>query len=483
MKSVYNSKKEIHERALKIKGIPFDDISQTKDVSQKNYVGDLFESWFGKRKDSASEADLEIVELKTTPYRKLKRGKNKYSSKERLVLNIINYMNIVDENFKDSHFLHKNKSIEIGFYEYIKGISKQKYSFSDVILYEMGKNPIDYKIIEGDWKIIQKYVADGRAEDLSESLTTYLSACTKGENKNELAKQPFSEVMAKRRAFSLKQGYMTQILRNNVLGDEKVESIIKNVEDLKDSSLKEIISKKFDKFIGKSVSSLKTLFDINSNSKSINNIIVRHILGLNNGNKIDLLSIDELNKEMYMIKTVQFDENKINGQNMSFPVFNFKELCEEKWTDEEGKPSADLNIMFSEGTLIFCVFQKDNTGNVIFKGYRFYNVPQQDVDGEIKKCWQETVEVLKNGVQLEYKKTKESFYIKNNLPKKSENTIIHVRPHSGKSSYVNNAKSNQLPVKASWSNKPSDFSNDYMTNQCFFLNNTYIKSLVKDLLD
>jgi len=480
MKSIYNSKEEIHERALKIKGIPFEDISQTKELGQKNYVGDLFENWFSKKKDSASEADLGIVELKATPYRKLKIGKNRYSSKERLVLNVINYTKIVDENFDNSHFLQKNKLIEIGFYEYFENISRSKWFFSDVVLYEMAKNPIDYKIIESDWKTIQKYVADGRAEDLSESLTTYLSACTKGKNKKELTQQPFSGVRAKRRAFSLKQGYMTQMLRNNVLGDEKIESIIKDVNDLDDASLKDIISTRFNKFIGKSVSSLKTFFDINSNSKNINNIVIRYMLGLNNGNKIDLLSVDELNKAMYMIKTVQFDEKKSNGQNMSFPAFNFKELCEEEWIDEEGRPSADLNIMFSEGTLIFCVFQKDNTGNVIFKGYRFYNVPRKDIDGEIKKCWQKTVGILKDGVRLEYKETKNSTFVKNNLPKKSQNSIIHVRPHAGESSYVNNTESNQLPIKAHWVNKPSKFSNDYMTNQCFFLNNLYIKSVVKD---
>jgi len=127
MKSIYNSKEEIHERALKIKGIPFEDISQTKELGQKNYVGDLFENWFSKKKDSASEADLGIVELKATPYRKLKIGKNRYSSKERLVLNVINYTKIVDENFDNSHFLQKNKLIEIGFYEYFENISRSKW--------------------------------------------------------------------------------------------------------------------------------------------------------------------------------------------------------------------------------------------------------------------------------------------------------------------------------------------------------------------
>ena len=43
------------------------------------------------------------VELKATPFKKLKNGK--YSSKERLVLNIINYEKVANENFETSSFI------------------------------------------------------------------------------------------------------------------------------------------------------------------------------------------------------------------------------------------------------------------------------------------------------------------------------------------------------------------------------------------
>lgn len=47
------------------------------------------------------------VELKATPFKKLKSGK--YSAKERLVLNIINYEKVAEEQFEESSFLYKTE--------------------------------------------------------------------------------------------------------------------------------------------------------------------------------------------------------------------------------------------------------------------------------------------------------------------------------------------------------------------------------------
>lgn len=479
--NTYRTKEEVHRRAKEIEGVKFGSIDKTKKTTQKNYVGDIFEEWFGKEKDSISKPDLGIVELKATPYRKLKRG-NKYSAKERLVLNLINYNEIANETFSDSHFLKKNSTLEIAFYENKKNISKKDWSFSDVVLYEMAKNPVDFKIIKEDWTTIQGFVLNGQAEKLSERVTTYLAACTKGKNKKDVSPQPFSNVAAKRRAFSFKQGYMTQMLRNYILGNQKTDSIIKDINDLKGKSLKDLISERLDKYNGRTTSELIKEFDISYNGKAINNILVRNMLGLHKGNSIDLINIDELKKAMYFTKTVQFDEKGFNSQNMSFPAFKFKDICSEDWEDEDGNPSAEINNFFLESTMIIYVFQKDGKGNNIFKGHRFYNIPQKIINGPIKMCWENTKNVLNNGVELTYKKIENGHRITNNLPKKSENLVIHVRPHTSVSSYIKNSYSDELPVKAQWINKPEGLSDKYMTKQCFFLNNTYIKSIVKGLL-
>lgn len=478
METKYRTKEDVHNRAKEIVGIPFKDLLQTNKTSTKNFVGDLFEQWFGKVKDSDSKPDLGIVELKATPYKQLKNGK--YSSKERLVLNIINYMDLVHEDFENSHFLEKNSTIELGFYQYLVDKPKDDWTFSDVALYEMRKNPIDYAIIENDWKTIQKYVLDGHAELLSESLTDYLSACTKGAGKGKgLRQQPYSDVKAKQRAFSLKNGYMTQMLQNYILGNKQSDSLITSKDDLQENSLQQIITKRLNKYVGWTKEDLKSEFNISTNAYHLNELLIRGMLGLDNKNKKDPLNIDEIQKAMYYFKTVQFDKKGVNKENMSFPAFEFKDICKETWLDSDGYPSADLNLMFSEGTLIICVFQINGSGKNIFKGFKFYNVPQSDIDNEIKECWEQTVKVLQGGVHLEYTGS----VVENNLPKKTENRVIHVRPHASKSAYVKSGYSNQLPVPAKWINKPEGYSDDYMTNQCFFLNNTYVKKAVEDLLN
>lgn len=483
MKSNYTSKEEVHNRALEIRNIKFGELTQSLNVAHtKNSVGDIFEAWFGKLKDSSSEPDLGVAELKATPYKRLKNGN--YSAKERLVLNIINYMDIVNENFDNSHFLYKNGVIELAFYEYIKEISRDKWFFSHVALYEMAKNPDDFKIIRDDWNTIQKCIKSGHAEDLSESMTSYLAACTKGVNAKSLRNQPFSDVRAKQRAFSLKSSYMTQILRKYILGDDKSESIISDSIELKNNSLDDILHKRFNKYVGKSTIEISDMLGIEvPKSKQANSILTTGMIGLDvkntskSQNRLD--NISELNKASYKIKTIQFNSKGVNPQNMSFEAFKFQDLITQHWVDENDAPEADLNVMFSESKFIFAVFQSDKKGKNFFKGIKFFRMPKKDIDGPIRDVWQDTINKLKEGVQLTHKGKKNS----NNFINKSDNMIIHVRPKSGQSSYVNDSNSNKLPVPAVWTNKPAGFSDDYMTTQCFFLNNDYIKKVVIDLLD
>jgi DNA mismatch repair protein MutH len=476
----FTSKEEVNDFAQGIIGKKFGNLAPDKKITQKNYVGDIFEEWFGKKKDSDSKPDLGVVELKTIPYQKLKKGN--FSSQERLVLNIINYNDLVNEEFESSHFIQKNKTLEIGFYQYFENNLKNEWSFSHTVLYEMERNKKDYEIIKNDWKIIQQYVREGRAEELSESLTVYLSACTKGGKGGNPRKQPFSSVMAKQRAFSLKQGYMTRILRHNVLGHEHNDSIIKSSGNLKNKSVSKIIIDKLNKFIGKSTEELMVEFNFKSKSKNLNNQLIRRMLNLDDKEKQMFLN-NELKKAMIFLKTVEFNKNGYNKDNMSFLAFDFEDICKQHWTDEGGNPSADINVMFSEGTIAACVFQKDNSDRSLFKGVQFFSISKEDIDGDIKHCWNKTISVLNSGVVLTYKKTENGHRVLNNLPKKSENKIIHVKLHTRESSYVKNSYSSKLPTKAQWQDKPEEYSEYYMTKQSFFLNNTYVKSKVKDLLD
>src|SRR5699024_7501897 len=100
-----------------------------KDIDNKNLinktnkgiVGSVIEqSYFGYSANSKAEADFADigVELKTTGIIKLKRGS--LAAKERLVLNIINYMDEVNKSFHTSSMWTKNNKLLIFFYTYVR---------------------------------------------------------------------------------------------------------------------------------------------------------------------------------------------------------------------------------------------------------------------------------------------------------------------------------------------------------------------------
>ncbi|MFL2098310.1 Sau3AI family type II restriction endonuclease [Marinilactibacillus psychrotolerans] len=478
---------KVHNRAKDAVGKTLYELNDYKSVEgTKNSVGDLFEKWFGKSKDSSSKPDMEEaeVELKATPFKKLKNGK--LSAKERLVLNIINYNSIVNETFLDSHFLYKNGKIEIAFYEYLDNVPKDEWTIQEAVFYEMSKNPVDFEIIRNDWEKITQYVKDGKAHELSESLTNYLAPCTKGASSRSVRTQPFSSVPAKQRAYSLKAGYMTSILRKHVFGDEVSESIIKDRFELKVKSIEEIVLERFAPYKGWTIEKLKRYFKIDNDSYQLNYQIAACILNLNGkfGGSDAFSKVEEFEKASILVKTVKFNENNYNKESMSFPSFKFKELSEETWVSEDGEPSAEWHNFLLDTRFLFFVVKTEN-GQDVFKGIKFFTIPDEDLQGPIRAVWEDTVHKLNSGVELKAVKRGDGIRINNNFISKSDDMICHIRPHERCSDYTENGKyADKLPVKAAWINKPegSKYSEQWMTKQCFWLNNNYIKEQVKDIL-
>lgn len=476
----FKTKEEVHNRAIQIENIKQKDLIKMLNLhikGNKNAMGDVFEAWFGKPKDSASEPDLGVSELKATPFKRLKNGD--ISAKERLVLNIINYEELDKENFEDSHLLEKNRVLELGYYEYNKDIPKDDWFFAKCVMYEMMNNKNDLEIIKKDWEIIQSYVKKGKAEEINEGLTNYLAACTKGVNKHSMRTQPNSNVMAKQRAFSLKGSFMTTLLRDYIFGNKHSDAIVKDSTELSTQSLEDIIHSKFKPFIGKSVNEI--INDLNipvKDSKTIgkyNVEIVNRILGIKSRTGIEA---DEFKKASIVPKTIQFNQKNVNKESMSLPPFKFKDLVEENWKDKDSSPEASLNVYFSETKFLFVVFKTDEDGINYLKGIKFFRVPDDQREGVIKEAWQQTVDTLLSGVKLTFENNR----VSNNLISSKDRKIIHVRPHAAKSSYVDSKDSNELPVPANWTNKPAEYSDNFMTTQSFWLNSKYIKSAVEDLL-
>ena len=277
----YKTKEQILKRANEAIGIPLKDIDKTGRLKKgKGAIGTVIEeSWFGYSPNSEAEPDFPEakVELKVTPYTRGRDGKIR--AKERLVCNIINYMEEYDKTFETSSFWHKCETMLLMSYEHIKDVSKGEFKIDKAVLFSFPEK--DLVIIENDWKTIMDKVRKGEAHLISEGDTMYLAACTKGANASSVRPQPCSDIPAKQRAYSLKSSYMTQILNQYIFGTATNERIITDWKQLQKQSFEDIIVEKLRSYFGKTREQLKKQFGVEDcSAKNLNEVLLAKMLGI-----------------------------------------------------------------------------------------------------------------------------------------------------------------------------------------------------------
>jgi len=445
MKRIYKNDDDLLIHAKETENKLFKDFTNSYKLDNgKGSIGHFMETeHFGYKINSRSEPDFVNlgVELKVTPFI---HKTNRYVAKERLVLNIINYMKEFLDDFYKSSFWMKNRKLLIMFYEYKKEIKKENWFISKVILYKYPNE--DLIIIKKDWEIIVSKIKDGLAHELSESDTMYLGACTKGATRAKSMRiQPFSELKAPQRAYSLKQSYMTFLLNNYVFGEKNSESIIKHSSNLANTSFTDFIVHTTNKYIGKTQKNLCEYFDVNIKSKNANELIISKMFG----NKGKISQSNEFKKANIIAKTIKVEKNGSIKESMSFKTFKFNEIINEQWED-----SYMFNL-FSTTKFMFIIFKYNSNNELVFNKIKFWNMPYNDLL-EFKKVWEKTKKILINGLIIHISP---NGYQKNNFPKRKDSPIGHVRPHG-----QNAQDTYSLPTVGSY------------TKQSFWLNNTYIKS-------
>jgi len=384
------------------------------------------------------------VELKVTPYKINRDGS--LAAKERLVLTMIDYYQVVNEKFEESHLWNKSKLILLVYYLYMKEI---KYNLDYKISYSKLFTPPaqDRKIIQHDYDIIVSKIKAGKAHELSEGDTLYLGAAPKAATSKDRRKQPFSEELAKPRAFAYKSSYMTYVLNHYIApGKTTYEPIVR--EDIVDS-FEDYVIEKVNRFQGYSVEELCEEFELDRQNKpkSLEAILAYRILGIK-GNHAE-----EFEKASIVVKSIRIGKNDKIKESMSFPTFRLKELVKEEW--EESKFGNYLR----ETRFLFVVYKFDKNDVLRLRGCQFWNIPYEDLETDVKLVWEKTKQVLREGLQV----TEMNGVHRNNFPKASENPVCHVRPHA------RNAQDTfELPDGRQY------------PKQCFWLNNTYIYQQIQD---
>jgi DNA mismatch repair endonuclease MutH len=444
----YRTKDAVLRRAQEIKGIPLCDVDATGRLATgKGAIGTVIEeSWFGYTPNSESEPDFPEagVELKVTPYL---RNKNGIRAKERLVCNIINYMDEYEKTFRTSAFWHKCNTMLLMSYEHFADRPKGDFTIDAAVLFSFPDE--DLVIIEHDWEMIMQKVRSGKAHELSEGDTLYLAACTKGANASSVRQQPFSDIPAKQRAYSLKASYMTQILNKYIFGTAESPRIIKDASILRTRTFEEYVVERISPFYGMTQQQLKIRFGVDSDSKSLNELLLARMLGVRG----HIAHTEEFQKAGIVPKTIRVQHNGTIKESMSFPTFDFIKLSKEgSWE------SSELYNYLAPTKFLFIIFQEQRTGEYVFDRVMFWNIPNDDLE-EVRKVWERTVRTIREGVRL----VRTARGVTNDLPKQTENPVAHVRPHGRDAA-------DKLPLP----------DGRMMTKQCFWLNNSYVANQIKE---
>lgn len=367
------------------------------------------------------------VELKTTSLKKNADGS--MVSKDKLVLNIFDYVYEAKKEFYTSSFWEKNNFLLLMFYLYEKEKLPIDRVFYIVRNWDFSKiSKTDLKIIQDDWNVIHNKICEGKADEISEGDTLYLAACTKGSKANaEMRKQYNSKKLAPQRAYAIKSRYVNTIILDSLkhpnvhtklfLSDKKIKSILKMQQEMgravrsissykKDETFEQLIERKFSKYYGKSILEIERKLHVKfGRSKSMAYNVCRAILGVNTK------KIAELENAEIAIKTIRLQPNGTLKESMSFPNIRYKEvLMEKEWED------SALYKLFSQ-RFLFIIFRKMKglgDKSVRLEKIKFWTMPKADYE-YVERLWDDTKEKISQGKY-------------NCFMKASENAVCHIRP-------------------------------------------------------
>ncbi|MCQ2752602.1 MAG: hypothetical protein MJ189_05875 [Coriobacteriales bacterium] len=404
---------------------------------RKGSFGNAIEyAYFQYDLNSDSNPDFAEVgmELKTTPLKKIKNGQLR--AKERLVIGMINYMDVVNEKFETSHFLEKSNDILLISYLYEEEKDPLDYEIVSVIRW--GIPDEDLTVIKQDWETIVNKIKAGNAHEISGSDTLYLEACTKGRKATDRRKQPFSNEPAKPRAWALKNSYMTTI-QNKFL--DNFDNIKRDKTEAA-TPLLTLIKKRFKPYIGLTQAELAQKFgyinDKNKIPKNIGNLITKKILNVKEESKIE-----EFEKANIKTKTIRIKKNGKLKEAVSFPYFDYCKLAQTSFKDSNF-------YQYLQTKYLLIIYREDEFDSGIYKlsEITFWQMPDQDLD-EAKKCYEEMQKRVNEG------------HAENSV-KSTENRCCHVRPH-GRNSDDKCMTPYGIPV----------------VKKCFWLNQNYFSNEVE----
>ena len=440
-------------------------------AKNKGDLGQNVERIFFKYEpNSSKKADFEEanLELKCTGLRETynKRGELNYLIKERLVCDIINYIKDVNLTFEESNFFAKCSRMLILFYLYQKDIGMLDFVFLKSVLWKLPEK--DLQIIRQDYETIIQKIKTGNAHLISESDTMYLAACRKGSGgEKDLRSQPFSDIKAYQRAFSLKPSYMRTVLQyviekgadfaTNFYEEGEVPQLVSQ-DDLEKSSFFDVILSRFQKFYGKNYHELLNALSLKESGAKHKYALVANAIISPKNSTLDVDKYDEFKKSGITVKTVRVNYNGVIKESMSFENIDYVEIFEnDVWEDSrlyEILTTKFLFVVYKEAqeNSSITIAGKEEKDFRLYKAF-FWSMPSSDLE-EARSYWENIrSNVVNNSIELS------RFY------SIADHKKFHVRPKGTKESY-------RLAAENPNGGKADKF--------CYWFNSEYVKSIINN---
>lgn len=479
----YHTSDQVMERARHLEGMTFQDVLDLgivadgvmREYNSRRYKGGmgnlLEERYFGYRANSDREPDFAEagVELKATCIDRRKNGTE--VAGERLVLTMIPYDEEAPASLYDSHLWHKCRSILLVWYRRDRSLDPYEQRIEHVALFTPPER--DLRVIERDYALITGLIREGRADELSESLTSYLGACTKGATaarsmRDQSLYAPGREARA--RAFSYKQSYMNYVLHHYVMGEPEAESVVRDPRELERQSLEQYVTRIINAHVGESDRDLCRRLGLEyTGNKAQWTTIAYRLLGVRGDRAA------EFEKAGIRVRTLRPEPG---GRTLreSAPILNidFMALAEER--DWEG---SELRELLTDMRYLFVVFQKEGERTVL-RGCKVWGMPERELDGPVRECWERARDAVVRGVTLTRRvDSKGKVSYTNDLPGMSDGPVAHVRPRAARAAY-------RLADGTVIGNVDRDAEElpdgRWMTRQAFWLNSSYLLGQIEDLL-
>ena len=405
---------------------------QVENLKNKGDLGRLVETHFFEINPSNKEIDFPEADLELKVTGVNQKSSGHFVAKERLVLGMINFQQIVNEDWETSYLVMKCQLMLILFYHFNKEIPRADQEFVlPPLLY--GISNWDEIDLRRDWETIRSKVAEGRAHELSEGDTFLLGACRKGSGGEgeALVSQPASETKAKSRAYSFKPSYLNRVIQRH-------QGLLAEPAFMPQVSFEVATLAKFEPYLGLTVSEISVqlnYFKSGINHKGFLGELSRRMFGTSKK------ALPEFAENGIEMKTVRLGKGGVPPEDMSFPHFDFLTVHNQAWEDSDFFEKIERKFLF-------VVFAADAEGELRFEKVFYWNMPFED-RMEAAAVWHKTKELIGQSSV--------------SFPRASQTRVAHVRPNGR-----NRADTLSLP------------DGTQFTKQAFWLNRRYIAQIVRN---